>query len=294
MTHPLKRLCRALSPVVVAGLVGCATAPEAWDSRSSRAADDAVSPPNDTYRSQGVDVADVASAPSPVAMMSDAVGGFFASKSAESREPPPPPPPKAPPLATQDGKPESTQKPLEAAKRLVIYTGSMSLMVPTVDTALDGFLVRVTGLGGYLQSRSASTVTVRVPAAEFFAVLDGLRKVGTVTDEQVNAQDVTKRVFDIELRLQTADESRKRLMEILKSATKIEDILRIETEIRRLTDEIEAMKGELRNLGDQIAFSTLTVAFYANAPAPRPYPDRTRSRFEWINSIGVEQVLYGF
>lgn len=304
MTHALNRLCRSLSPVMLAALVGgvggvgCATTPEAWDSRSSDYSGAAPPGDSDGYAIGNTSIAEAQSAPSPMGFLDDvggAVSGLFASKSEESRAPPPPPPPpRAPPTTTPEGKPESAQKPIEAAKRLVIYTGSMSLMVPTVDTALDGFLARVTGLGGYLQSRSASTVTVRVPAAEFFAVLDGLRKIGTVTDEQVNAQDVTKRVFDIELRLQTADESRKRLVEILKSATKIEDILRIETEIRRLTDEIEAMKGELRNLGDQIAFSTLTVAFYANAPAPRPYPDRTRSRFEWINSIGVEQVLYGF
>ena len=218
-------------------------------------------------------------------------GGGASKEEAMAQPPPPPQDPKAPPLPTGDPADKGL---VEAAKRLVIYTGSMSLMVPIAADAADAFVEKVNGLGGYLQQRSATTVTVRVPAGQFFAVLEGLRKTGTVTDEQVNAQDVTKKVFDTELRLQTADESRKRLVEILKSATKIEDILRIETEIRRLTDEIEAMKGELRNLGDQIAFSTLTVSFYANAPAPRPYPDRTQSRFDWINQIGVEQVLYGF
>ena len=59
----------------------------------------------------------------------------------------------------------------------------------------------------------------------------------------------------------------------------MEDILKIEAEVRRLTDEIEGMKGELRNLGDQVAFSTLTVNFFADAPPPNPYPQRTRSRF---------------
>ncbi len=185
-------------------------------------------------------------------------------------------------------------KGIEAAKRLVIYTGSMALMVPVADVALTGFLDKVVAMGGYLQTRAATTVTVRVPAAQFFPTLELLRKSGTVTDEQVNATDVTKKVFDIELRLQTADEARKRLIKILESATRIEDVLAIEVQIRRLTEEMELMKGELRNLGDQIAFSTLTVTFMANAPAPRPYPDRTSSRFEWINDVGVEKVLYGF
>ncbi len=253
-----------------------------------------------------------ASAPSPMSSIGDGLSNFFggadksAAPAAQSAALSAPSggapsgsgssttPPNGAPPQDDPTRESGNDKPMEAAKRLVIYTGSMALMVPTVDTVLANFVEQVTAMGGYLQARSQSTVTVRVPASQFFVVVDSLRKVGTVTDEQINATDVTKRVFDIELRLQTAEESRKRLVDILKSATKIEDILRIEIEIRRLTDEIEGMKGELRNLGDQVAFSTLTVSFFANAPSPRPYPDRTRSRFEWINEIGVEQVLYGF
>lgn len=278
---------RALAPAffcaVVGSFVGCATS--SAEARYARSSDDGDSyaPASDSEeRSGGTGV----------------FAGLFDGNRKEMAMAPPAPPPSMPngtPTTTPpEPAPTSEPKPIEASKRLVIYTGSLALMVADADTALDGFITKVNGLGGYLQNRTSTTVTVRVPAEQFFSVLDGLRKSGTVTQEQINANDVTKRVFDIELRLQTADESRKRLIDILKSATKIEDILRIESEIRRLTDEIEAMKGELRNLGDQIAFSTLTVSFFANAPAPRAYPARTRSRFEWINQIGVEQVLNGF
>ena len=217
---------------------------------------------------------------------------LFGDDAKTAGPPPPPPPPTAPALDPVEAPPE--HKPIEAAKRLVIYTGSMALLVPSTDVAIVDFLRQVERTGGFLQARATTTVTVRVPAAQFFPTLDLLRKTGTVTDEKINAADVTKKVFDIELRLQTADESRKRLLKILESASRIEDILAIEAQVRRLTEEIELMKGELRTLGDQIAFSTLTVSFFANAPSPRPYPDRSRSRFEWINQVGVEQVLYGF
>jgi hypothetical protein len=74
----------------------------------------------------------------------------------------------------------------------------------------------------------------------------------------------------------------------------MEEILQIENEVRRLTTEIEAMKGELRFLKDQVAFSTLAVTFYSSAPPPNTGPTRTRSRFEWINQVGIENVLYNF
>jgi hypothetical protein len=282
-------MVRPLLLCFVAATTGCATA--AWDAKS------AASPYEAAERGYRDDI-DSDGIAMPTTTASAPAGGAFASLFDRQEEAKPenaPPtttePPKAPPLKTE---PDLDPKPIEAAKRLVIYTGSMALMVPVTDVAIASFLEKVNAMGGFLQQRAATTVTVRVPAAQFFPTLELLRKSGTVTDEQVNAADVTKKVFDIELRLQTAEESRKRLLKILESATRIEDILAIEAQVRRLTEEIELMKGELRTLGDQIAFSTLTVSFYANAPAPRPYPDRTRSRFEWINQVGVEQVLYGF
>jgi hypothetical protein len=189
---------------------------------------------------------------------------------------------------------QATSTPVDAPRRLVIYTGSVSSLVAQVEPALAAFLAKVSASGGYLQNRSGGSVTVRVPASQFFTTLQWLRESGQVSDEQINAVDVTKQVFDIELRLQTADEARKRLLKLLESASKIEDILAIETQLRRLTDEIEGMKGELRHLSDQIALSTLTVNFYANAPVPNPYPRRTRSRFEWINQVGIENVMESF
>jgi hypothetical protein len=204
------------------------------------------------------------------------------------------PKPAPEPMARDANVEKPAGTPAEAARRLVIYTGSVSSLVAQVEPALAVFVAKVTADGGYLQNRSGSSVTVCVPASQFFTTLQWLRESGQVSDEQINATDVTKQFFDIELRLKTADEARKRLLKLLESATKMDDILAIEAQLRRLTDEIESMKGELRTLSDQIAFSTLTVNFYANAPAPNPYPQRTRSRFEWINQVGIENVMGSF
>jgi len=237
-------------------------------------------------------MAESAPAMAPMTFDDDTIAGDLMAPS-KSFAPPPPPPeppsPQAPTLPTAD-----PEKNVEAAKRLVIYTGSVATIVPQLEPGLATFVAKISADGGYLQNRNGNSVTVRVPANSFFATIEWLRKNGQVTDENVNAVDVTKRVFDLELRLQTADASRTRLLKLLDSATKMEDILKIEAEVRRLTDEIEGMKGELRNLGDQIAFSTLTVNFFADAPPPNPYPQRTRSRFEWVNQVGVEQVLGSF
>ncbi|MCC7107677.1 MAG: DUF4349 domain-containing protein [Deltaproteobacteria bacterium] len=243
--------------------------------------------------------------------LGEAIDGAFAKKNMPApapqagSTPPPPPPPPPRPDDPDAGKP-AVDKPAEAseggkpAKRQVIYTGSVQVMVTNVVESADKLQARVEELGGFMLNRQGNTasnnvtLTVRSPAEHFHALVKELATFGQILNEQLAANDVTKQMFDLALRLETAERSRQRLLDLLKSATKMEEILQIENQVRRLTDEIERMKGELRFLADQVAFSTLTVSFFSNAPPPTPGPLRTRSRFEWINQVGVEQVLGGF
>lgn len=272
--------------LTLVGGVGCASVP--MNAEPSTGA-------SSGYAVEESRMAESASAMAPMAFADDTVSGDLMAPSKSFA------PPQAPALPRSEPEPVASQTNpadkndvVDAARRLVIYTGSIATIVPQLEPGLATFVAKISADGGYLQNRNGNSVTVRVPANAFFATIEWLRKNGQVTDENVNAVDVTRRVFDLELRLQTADESRKRLLKLLETATKMEDILKIEAEVRRLTDEIEGMKGELRNLGDQIAFSTLTVNFFADAPPPNPYPQRTRSRFEWVNQVGIEQVLGSF
>ncbi len=229
------------------------------------------------------------------------VQGMFGSPSGAEVRPrervaqAPPAPPRTPPPA----EPAPEEAPAVAddrapQKRLLIYTGDYTLMVANVDESVKALIALAEKFGGYLGSRQDGVVSVRVPAERFFELTKELPAFGTITGESVHARDVTAQFVDLQLRLQTAERSRARLLELLSQATKMEDILAIEKELRRLTEEIETMKGELRLLSDQIAFSTLTVRFYANAPPPSPYPQRKMSRFPWINAVGIERVLYDF
>jgi hypothetical protein len=182
----------------------------------------------------------------------------------------------------------------------MIYTGTATVLVPSVPEAQEKLTRRVIEIGGYVESQqgdtaaNTTTITFRVPAAQFFPLKAELPTYGQLLNDTVQAEDVTKQVFDLELRLDNATKARDRLADLLKQATKMEDILQIEAELRRLTDEIEAMKGQLRFLKDRVAFSTLTVSLYSNAPPPVTGPRRTYSRFDWINRVGPERVLNEF
>ena len=119
---------------------------------------------------------------------------------------------------------------------------------------------------------------------------------GRVLAEQRQAEDVTEEFVDLGIRIDNARKARDRLLEILQKAEKVEDILKVEAEVRRLTDEIERMEGRKKLLADQVAMATLQATFVAKVePAPPPPPRRSRqlSPFDWINETGPETLLEG-
>ncbi len=267
--------------VVVVATAGCAS------SESARM--------DDAYRGEPAS----ASVPGAMSFDGDAIAGVFAERAGGGGAPSTPTAknePQAPQEAPPPGAPAltATDAAIAPSKRLMIYRAAYGLLVANVDESVQKFMAQAVAAGGYLEARNGDQVSVRVPVARFQPIVDALPAMGTITAQNLAAMDVTKQCTDTTIRMENAEASRRRLLELLKQATKMEDILSIEREIRRLSEEIETMKGELRYLADQVAFSTISVQFQANAPPPVAWPAQQRSRFEWVNAIGLERVLYDF
>jgi len=140
--------------------------------------------------------------------------------------------------------------------------------------------------GGYLQESDARSITIRVPAQKFDATLQQISALGEVIDRAIKASDVTEQMLDLNIRLENARKTRERLLEHLSKSTKIEDTLKIEAELSRVSGEIEQMEGKLRYLESQIAMSTIRVELNSNSQqlsGSRAGPDLP---FEWLERLG--------
>ncbi len=179
-------------------------------------------------------------------------------------------------------------------ERMLVYEGQVRVEVPRAEEAAAAFLALVEGFGGYLQMQTGTALTVRLPAERFEDAFAAAREAGRVLAEQRSANDVTEEFVDLGIRLDNARKARERLLEVLGRTEKVEDVLAVERELRRLTEEIERMEGRRKFLRDQVAMATLRVDFRSAVEAP-PRPKRRRpSRFPWINRVGPDAVLEGF
>lgn len=152
--------------------------------------------------------------------------------------------------------------------REVIYTADLVVRVDDVEAAAERARVLVTDAGGYVGQQSADleegrhvTITLRVPAAAFDDVLGGITGLGEVLQRELDAQDVTDQVVDLEVRIANTEVSAQRLRELLAEADGVPNLLAIETELTNRETQIEQMKGQLQVLRDQVDLSTVTVRF---------------------------------
>jgi hypothetical protein len=172
---------------------------------------------------------------------------------------------------------------------LLIYTAVLTMGVFGVEQALDSVESLAREAGGYLLERNDTSITVRIPATRFRTALDGVGKLGDELHRQVNARDVTDEYADLEIRLRNAEVMRQRLESLLAKTGNIGDALAVERELERVAQTIEQIKGRLKLLGEQVAFSTITVNFQPRAT------DQVDSKvdlpFEWLRELGLPQLL---
>lgn len=174
---------------------------------------------------------------------------------------------------------------------LLIYRAELTLAVHEVESTQRAVIAVGRELGGYLAYQDDTRVTIRVPARRFEDAVDRLERVGDVVHRNVQAIDVTEEFRDLTLRLRNAEVVRDRLEALLARAEKVEDALKVQAELARVTELIEQLKGRLRYLQDRIAYSTITVIFQ-----PRPVdrigePDVYRLPFRWLDELGLPALL---
>lgn len=178
----------------------------------------------------------------------------------------------------------------ETDPRLRIYRARIELLVADVGDSIARFLGLVESVGGYLESRTDGAVVCRVPAPKFRDALTSTKALGQVFKYAESIEDVTAQRRELGIRIENAQKSRARLIELLERATEVAAILEIERELRRLTEEIETLEASARGIDARVAFSTIEAVFWPNAPESAQ-PATRPPLFPWLDRIGIEPML---
>ena len=174
-------------------------------------------------------------------------------------------------------------------KRQIIYESELNLQVRRIDNAIDEIKSIVDSYQGYIeysqihQERNEAQIRLRVPVDNFFNALDDLFKIGYISSYQIRAEDVTRKLQDVESRLNTLKKLRDRLYELFKNVKDVKQKAKILKEINRLTAEIENLETKQKFLKDKATYSTIEV--YLSTKEKEENSILKISPFDWIRKI---------
>jgi hypothetical protein len=190
---------------------------------------------------------------------------------------PPGPAPTSPEVASADAL-------APAPGLLIVHSGTVKVRVEAIPATLDRITELVTGAGGYVAASKASgdgsdasaTLDIRVPAAAWDRTLTDVRATGTVLDQEIGSEEVTGQVIDLDARVANLRATEAALQAIMARATKIADILDVQSQLTDTRGEIEQLVAKAAGLRDRAAFGSLSIQLSVPAPAPTPTPVASR------------------
>ncbi|MET9696563.1 DUF4349 domain-containing protein [Streptomyces sp. NPDC006529] len=150
----------------------------------------------------------------------------------------------------------------------VIRTATLAIETAQAQRALAGARSAAEGAGGFVGAESTrreadgaltSTMTLRVPAERFDAVLTALEGAGTLRGRTVEAVDVTQKVADVDSRVKSQQASVVRVREMMEKASALSDVVLLEGELSRRQSDLESLLAQQTALKDQTTLGTITL-----------------------------------
>jgi uncharacterized protein YPO0396 len=117
------------------------------------------------------------------------------------------------------------------------------------------------GMDGYVSGETEESITMMVPTERLDEALDDLSKLGEVTERDIDVQDVTRQYTNLQVRIDNLRKMRNRLKELVEQSVTVEEVLKVERELGRVTSELEQLEARMRVLERDTTYATIRVYF---------------------------------
>lgn len=205
-----------------------------------------------------------------------------------------------------------------ARDRKLTRTADLTIRVDRITSSVREVHDIIAGAGGYVTDEQVggeqdlreepagdfgghARITLAVPAEHLDATLGKLAKVGTVTERSTTSRDVTKEYVDTSSRITSMQTSIDRLRRLMRDATDLKGITRLESALTTREATLESLKSQLSTLKNQVAMSTVTVTLSTTAVPAEPASNPPNGFVEglasgwhaFVSAVGAVVTLLG-
>jgi virulence-associated protein VapD len=172
--------------------------------------------------------------------------------------------------------PEATANastPFDTSK--IIYSGNISMNTEDYQNSFEKISSYAVELGGFVQDSGSNYaseqagvqansgyLTIRVPSDKFSEAMTQIQSWGSPISANVSSSNISQQYQDVQAQLNNLRIEEGRLLDYLKQATNITDMLAIESELNRVRTEIDSLTTTIKNWDTEMAYSTIYVSLY--------------------------------
>jgi len=165
----------------------------------------------------------------------------------------------------------------------IIKNGKIEYVVNNLSGIEENVSGKVKGFQGDVFSSNLSNnlliINVKIPAEKFEDFLKESASFGKIINKYVSYTDTTKEFYDLKERVENKKIHLDKIRRYLKESKNIDEILKVESEINRVTDELESLEGNYSGLSDKTSYSLLLLEFRL------PFKFRERSVISFMQNF---------
>lgn len=156
-----------------------------------------------------------------------------------------------------------------AANRKLIKTVSLDVETENFDSTIHELEAQTDFYGGYIESvniynrysstRRTASYIIRIPAEKIDSFSGEIGNLCNILTRSERQEDITLQYVDTESECNALRIEQERLLELLKTAENLTDILEIETRLTEIRYRLESVESQLRKYDDLVAFATVNL-----------------------------------
>jgi major membrane immunogen (membrane-anchored lipoprotein) len=145
----------------------------------------------------------------------------------------------------------------------IIQNYDISISVDDVKAASNSINNKVNELEGYVEREEimeyGSNSSIRIPSGKIDDFINYLDKNYEVNNKNRFIEDVTESYVDNDARLKNLAAEETQVLEILKKANTVDEILKVQSELYRIRGEIEVLQSRKKMWDRQVDYSTVRL-----------------------------------
>lgn len=182
----------------------------------------------------------------------------------------------------------------------LIRNYSYSFETTDFDKSLSYIEAQVTKYKGYIESsdtygssRKSSNMTIRIPEKNANAFIKEAGQIGEIIQKSESTEDITLKYYDTKSRLESLKAQHERILELLKKAESLEDIVALEEHLSDIEYQIDSYGSQLKVYDNLVNYVTINIDLQEVSQIQVVEEDNVWAKISKGFSRNTEDVLMG-